>query len=36
MTYTSDTGKPKGPIGIQLHGDRDMSIDYREIKVGEL
>ncbi len=36
MTYTSDTGKAKGPIGIQLHGSRDMSIDYREIKVGEL
>jgi len=36
MTYTSETGKAKGPIGIQLHGDRDMSIDYREIKVGEL
>jgi len=36
MTYTSETGKAKGPIGIQLHGDRDMSIDYREIKVAEL
>lgn len=36
MTYTSDTGKAKGPIGIQLHGDRDMAIDYRNIKVGEL
>jgi hypothetical protein len=36
MTYTSETGKAKGPIGIQLHGDRDMSIDYRKIMVGEL
>lgn len=36
MTYTSDTGKAKGPIGIQLHPDRDMSIDYRDIKIVEL
>jgi hypothetical protein len=36
MTYMSDTGKSRGPIGIQLHGDRDMSIDYREIKASEL
>jgi len=36
MTYTSDTGKAKGPIGIQLHGDRDMAIDYRNLKLGEL
>jgi hypothetical protein len=36
MSYTSDTGKPRGPIGIQLHGDRDMSIDFREITVAEL
>ena len=36
MTYTSNTGKAKGPIGIQLHPDRDMSIDYRDIKIVEL
>lgn len=35
MTYTSDTGKEKGPIGIQLHGDRDMAIDYRNLKLAE-
>lgn len=36
MTYTSDTGQPKGPIGIQLHGKRDMAIDFRNIKLAEL
>jgi hypothetical protein len=36
MTYTSESGKEKGPIGLQLHGKRDMSIDFRSIKVGEL
>ena len=35
MTYTSDTGKAKGPIGLQLHAKRDMSIDFRDIKVAE-
>ncbi|MCH1408473.1 MAG: DUF1080 domain-containing protein [Verrucomicrobiales bacterium] len=33
MTYTSESGKEKGPIGLQLHGKRDMSIDFRNIKV---
>lgn len=36
MSYTSETGKARGPIGIQLHGKRDMAIDYRHIKVAEL
>lgn len=36
MTYTTDTGIPKGPIGLQLHGNKDMEIDFREIKVSEL
>ncbi len=36
MTYTSDTGKPKGPIGLQLHAKRDMAIDYRHLKLAEL
>lgn len=36
MTYDSDSAKLKGPIGIQLHGNRDMAIDYRNIKVAEL
>jgi hypothetical protein len=36
MSYTTDTGKEKGPIGLQLHGSRDMSIDYRDIRIAIL
>ncbi len=36
MTYKSDTGKEKGPIGLQLHGGKDMSIDYRNLKIAKL
>lgn len=36
MTYRSESGKEKGPIGLQLHGDRDMAIDYRNLKAGAL
>ncbi len=36
MTYTTDTGVEKGPIGLQLHGKRDMSIDFRNIVATEL
>lgn len=36
MTYVSDTGKANGPIGLQLHGKRDMAIDFRNIQVQEL
>lgn len=36
MSYTSETGKARGPIGIQLHGKRDMAIGYRHIKIAEL
>lgn len=36
ITYTSETGKTSGPIGLQLHGNNEMAIDFREIKVGDL
>ncbi|MDF2375109.1 MAG: DUF1080 domain-containing protein [Verrucomicrobiales bacterium] len=36
MTYTTDTGQAKGPIGLQLHAKRDMGIDYRNIRVAKL
>ncbi|MBL9158103.1 MAG: DUF1080 domain-containing protein [Verrucomicrobiales bacterium] len=36
MTYKSESGKEKGPIGLQLHGSRDMAIDYRNLKISEL
>ena len=33
MTYSSDSAIAEGPIGIQLHGNRVMSIDYRKLTV---
>jgi hypothetical protein len=36
LNYTSKTSKKRGPIGIQLHPDRDMAIDYRDIRIAEL
>lgn len=36
MTYDSDSALEKGPIGIQLHGNRDMSAQYKNIKIAEL
>lgn len=36
MNYTSDTGIPQGPIGLQLHGGKEMAIDFRKIKVTKL
>ncbi len=36
MTYKSDTAADMGPIGIQLHPNRDMSMQYRNIKAASL
>ncbi|MEM7658995.1 MAG: DUF1080 domain-containing protein [Bacteroidota bacterium] len=36
MTYTAETDIAKGPIGLQLHPKRDMSIEFRNIEVGKL
>lgn len=36
MEYTTDTGKAEGPVGLQLHGNRDMEIDFRDIKIAIL
>ena len=36
MTYKSDSAIPAGPIGIQLHGNRNMSIDYRKLSILQL
>lgn len=36
MTYTSENVSEKGPIGIQLHPNNEMSIDFRNIMVAEL
>jgi hypothetical protein len=32
MTYTSDSAAEKGKLGIQLHGNREMAIEYRNIR----
>jgi len=36
MTYASDTIIPEGPIGIQVHPKREMSLQYRNIMVREI
>jgi hypothetical protein len=36
MHYTSDTAQPMGAIGLQLHGGKKMSIEYRNLEVAEL
>ncbi len=36
MTYESSSAIDKGPIGIQLHGNRQMAIEYRDIRLAEL
>ena len=36
MTYKSDTAVESGPVGIQLHGNRDMGIDFRNIHIAKL
>jgi 3-keto-disaccharide hydrolase len=36
MSYQSDTAIAKGPVGIQLHGNCQMAIDYRDIRLAEL
>ncbi|NND04960.1 MAG: DUF1080 domain-containing protein [Saprospiraceae bacterium] len=36
MNYTSETAVEKGPIGIQLHPKRDMSILYRNIRAAKI
>lgn len=36
MTYTSDNIPEEGPIGLQLHPNNEMSIQYKRIKIAEL
>ena len=36
MTYDSESAEARGPIGIQLHGNREMSAYYRNIRLAEL
>lgn len=36
MTYDSESAIEKGPIGLQLHANREMSIEFRNVKIGGL
>ena len=36
MNYESGSAKNEGPIGIQLHGNRNMKIDFRNLTIKEL
>lgn len=36
MTYTSDTAKEKGPIGLQVHPGVQMTVEFRKIMVESL
>jgi len=36
LTYDSDTAIESGPVGIQLHPNRDMHIDFKNILFAEL
>jgi putative heme-binding domain-containing protein len=36
MNYTSSSAAQEGPLGIQLHGSRTMTVFYRNLQVGEI
>jgi hypothetical protein len=36
MNYTSSSAIAKGKLGIQLHGNREMAIDFRNMKAADL
>ena len=36
MNYESSSAVKVGPIGIQLHGNRNMKIDFRSVSIKEL
>jgi hypothetical protein len=36
LSYDSDTAIEKGPVGLQLHPNRDMHIDFRNIMFAEI
>jgi hypothetical protein len=35
VTYTSETAKDKGPLGLQLHAGKDMAISFRNLEITE-
>ncbi|MDN5203412.1 DUF1080 domain-containing protein [Fulvivirgaceae bacterium BMA10] len=36
LNYESENAAAKGPLGLQLHANRDMAIHFRNIKIGKL
>ena len=36
MTYSSENMPEKGPIGLQLHPNNEMTVAFRNLKIGEL
>ncbi len=36
MNYESGSAKKEGPVGIQLHGNRSMKIDFRNLSINEI
>ena len=36
MTYNSESAGERGPVGIQLHGNREMEIWYQDIRMAGL
>ena len=36
MSFDSSSAIEEGPVGIQLHGNTEMAIDYRDIRLAEL
>ena len=36
MDYTSETAKEKGPIGLQVHHDKVMTIEFKDIVIEEI
>jgi len=35
VTYTSETSKDKGPLGLQLHAGKNMAISFRNLEITE-
>ena len=35
VTYTSETAKDKGPVGLQVHPGKEMKILFRDISLEE-
>ena len=36
LNYTSDKMPKKGPIGLQLHPNNEMTVAFRSLKIGEI